>query len=346
MLMVLYAGSEKFVLGFDRQSNGDPVVNAESAPSYSLDPVFVFEGGGGGYHTYEIAYSAETRQAVLSVDGVKRVNELPSISGIWGWGGYWGAVQGSISQANWSSVTFAIVPEPSCLALFGCGGLLLCARCLRAIAARQSPAACGRSGGLAFQPAQSGAEAPACRAVTGTVTALNVLPDVDDPWGRKYPESCDECLLTAVLARLANQVVGPTNCTRPDEDPETLQIGDFSPAFSKTRKVVVLITDAPPGGFCDPDDPNLAAYTTGSVYAVHARDIAFAAYGAGIKVNAVQVPRLDEAETTYIQWQARPMMQQYAALTCGWYTMPQIDDVAIKETVLRAIYTTGACSGP
>ena len=215
MLMVLYAGSEKFVLGFDRQSNGDPVVNAESAPSYSLDPVFVFEGGGGGYHTYEIAYSAETRQAVLSVDGVKRVNELPSISGIWGWGGYWGAVQGSISQANWSSVTFAIVPEPSCLALFGCCGLLLCARCLRAIAARQSSAACGRSGGLAFQPAQSGAEAPACRAVTGTVTELNALPDVDYPWGNNYPESTDECLKTAVEARqesLVSPQIGRASC--------------------------------------------------------------------------------------------------------------------------------------
>jgi hypothetical protein len=346
MYLVLRAESRYFLLGFDQQPDGDPIVSAESGPPYSLSPVFVLEGGGAGYHSYALAYSGATGQAGLWVDGVQRLTALPSVSGVYGWGGYWGAVQGGSSEANWSSVTFAIVPEPSCLALFGCGGLVVWARWLREAGSRRSSAARGRSGGLAFQPAQSGAEAPACRAVTGTVTALNVLPDVDDPWGRKYPESCDECLLTAVLARLANQVVGPTNCTRPDEDPETLQIGDFSPAFSKTRKVVVLITDAPPGGFCDPDDPNLAAYTTGSVYAVHARDIAFAAYGAGIKVNAVQVPRLDEAETTYIQWQARPMMQQYAALTCGWYTMPQIDEVAIKETVLRAIYSAGACSGP
>jgi hypothetical protein len=163
MFMVLYVGSTRFVIEFDQQPDGDPIVSAESALPYSMDPVFVFEGGGPGYHRYELAYSGASGRASLWVDGVERVRNLPSEVWDWKWGGNWGATQGAPSEANWSSVTFAIVPEPSCLALFGCGGLLLCARCLRAIAARQSSAACGRSGGLAFQPAQSGAEAPACR---------------------------------------------------------------------------------------------------------------------------------------------------------------------------------------
>jgi hypothetical protein len=208
MYLVLRAESRYFLLGFDQQPDGDPIVSAESGPPYSLSPVFVLEGGGAGYHSYALAYSGATGQAGLWVDGVQRLTALPSVSGVYGWGGYWGAVQGGSSEANWSSVTFAIVPEPSCLALFGCGGLVVWARWLREAGSRRSSAARGRSGGLAFQPAQSGAEAPACRAVTGTVTELNALPNLGDPCGGRNPESCDECLLTAVLARLANQGTG------------------------------------------------------------------------------------------------------------------------------------------
>jgi hypothetical protein len=174
---------------------------------------------------------------------------------------------------------------------------------------------------------------------TSFVAALNNLPDLNQPWGNRYPESTDECLLTAVLARLANQVVGPTNCTRPDEDPETLQIGDFSAALSKTRKVVVLVTDAPPGGFCDPED-----FTADPAYAMHAISIASAASAAGIKVNSIHIPRADT--NTVYQWQAKPLMQQYGTITCGWYRMPQVAQDAVKETVLRAVYTAGACSNP
>jgi hypothetical protein len=346
MYMVLWAGSQKFLLGFDQQPDGDPIVRAQSGPPYSLSPVFVFESGGPGYHSYELAYSGASSGAALWVDGVERVSGIPSVSGDWGWGGYWGAVQGASSEANWSSVTFAIVPEPSCLALFGCGGLLLCARCLRAIAARQSSAACGRSGGLAFQPAQSGAEAPACRAVTGTVTELNALPDVDYPWGNNYPESTDECLKTAVEARPESLVSPPDYCTRPvspllGPDPTRLQIGDFSPAFSKTRRVVVLITDAPPGGFCDPED-----FLADPAYALRALSIASEAYNAGIKVNSIHIPRGEGTQAWPWQWQAESIMQRYGGLTCGWYAMPQVAEDVIKETVLRAVYSAGTCAGP
>jgi hypothetical protein len=136
MFIILYAGPRRFLLGFDQQSDGDPVVSAESGPPFSLDPVFVFEGGGPGYHSYEVAYSAATASAALWVDGLERVGLLPSYSGDWAWGGYWGAAQGGRAQANWSSVTFAIVPEPSLLALLGWGASLFCPRlwCRRGVA--------------------------------------------------------------------------------------------------------------------------------------------------------------------------------------------------------------------
>jgi hypothetical protein len=136
MFMVLQTGPKRFVLGFDQQPDGDPVVSAESGPPFSLDPVFVLEGGGPGYHSYEVAYSAATASAALWVDGVERVGLIPVGSGSWPLGAYWGAFQGGSAQANWSSVTFAIVPEPSLLALLGWGASLFCPRlwCRRGVA--------------------------------------------------------------------------------------------------------------------------------------------------------------------------------------------------------------------
>jgi hypothetical protein len=163
---------------------------------------------------------------------------------------------------------------------------------------------------------------------TDFVTALNALPDVDDPWGNNYPESTDECLKTAVEARPESLVSPPDYCTRPvsplGPDPTRLQIGDFSPAFSKTRKVVVLITDAPPGGFCDPED-----FLADPAYALRALSIASEAYNAGIRVNAIHIPRAESKRTW--RWQAAPLMQECARITGGWYTMPQTDLDAIVQ---------------
>jgi hypothetical protein len=169
---------------------------------------------------------------------------------------------------------------------------------------------------------------------TSFTTALNGLPDLVAPNGNNPPESTDECLKTAVEPRLTNQVSSPTYCSRPGDDPGVLQLGDFSYSFAKTRKIVVLITDAPPGGFCDPED-----FAADPVFASHAMDIASEAYSAGIKVNAIHVRRLDANMT--IQWQARPIMQQYGTITGGWYTLPQTEADAIKEVILRSVYTSG-----
>jgi len=121
----LYTPSQRFEFSFDSQLDGDPVV------STGFNPVFALEGGGPGYHDYQLFYHATTEQVALWVDGVERVSDITGTAGSSGWGGLWGAAQGTDSQANWNRVSFEIIPEPSSLALLGCGGVLLCACLLR-----------------------------------------------------------------------------------------------------------------------------------------------------------------------------------------------------------------------
>jgi hypothetical protein len=164
------------------------------------------------------------------------------------------------------------------------------------------------------------------------------LPDLEYPTGWFFPESTDECIKTAVEARAASEVIPPA-CTRPAEDPPTLQINDFTQQFSKQRKLIVLITDAPPGGFCDPE------FFAQDPYGEHARDIARNARTNCIKINAIQVPNKWDA----LDVDAASIMQDYRTITCGWYSQIPIsllDTTSVKEAVLRMFYTPGACQCP
>lgn len=125
--LVLYTLPQQYAVQLDSQPDGDPIVYGQS----SLNPLFVFEGGGPGYHEYGLFYRAATGQVALWLDGVERVSSIPGISVSTGWGGFWGAFQGSASEANWNRVTFEIIPEPSALVLLGCGGVLLAGHWLR-----------------------------------------------------------------------------------------------------------------------------------------------------------------------------------------------------------------------
>ncbi len=121
----LYTASQGFEFSFASQADGDPIV------SMGLDPIVTLEGGGPGYHDYQIVYRAATARVDLWVDGVERVSNLAATGGSSGWGGFWGAAQGPVSQANWNRVSFEIIPEPSSLALLGCGAVLLAGHWLR-----------------------------------------------------------------------------------------------------------------------------------------------------------------------------------------------------------------------
>ncbi|MCL4785690.1 MAG: hypothetical protein KJ070_02690 [Verrucomicrobia bacterium] len=90
----LYTASQGFEFSFASQADGDPIVRT------GLDPIVTLEGGGPGYHDYQIVYRAATARVDLWVDGVERVSNLAATGGSSGWGGFWGAAQGPDSQAN------------------------------------------------------------------------------------------------------------------------------------------------------------------------------------------------------------------------------------------------------
>lgn len=170
---------------------------------------------------------------------------------------------------------------------------------------------------------------------------IDLLAQLPEPKGNWDPESTDECILTAVARRAESQVIPPGYCTRPPEppDPARLQIGDFTHGFTKARKVIVLITDAPPGGFCDPE------FFNPSVHGTHALDIAEAARTNCIRIDAIQVPN----QLNVLGADAQSVMQGYRDVTCGWHFQIPIslfDATSVKEAVLRMFYVPAACECP
>ena len=171
---------------------------------------------------------------------------------------------------------------------------------------------------------------PGANGLTLTATDAAVQGNLGgDGYGNTEPESTDECLNTAVNALLAAGRVNPRNCT-PVGQP--LQIADFSPGFrSPARKLVVLITDAPPGGFCDEEDGGVQAHQ----YALQARQ-------ACIQINAILVNR--DNESPYPA--AIPVMQDYYQTSCGWYSNVPHDGGDLAGAILKMFYEDGYCNCP
>ena len=116
-------GSEGFLFEFGSLTNGDPELELAGA-SYS--PVYILNGAGSTYNTYQLLYDAASDTASLWINGAEQLGDIvgygtshqPLLS--WG-GGYQGP--GSI-QANWNLVSLEVIPEPSSLCLLGLGGLV------------------------------------------------------------------------------------------------------------------------------------------------------------------------------------------------------------------------------
>ena len=107
-------------------------------------------------------------------------------------------------------------------------------------------------------------------------------------WGE--PEASAEALNTAINGLDAGS-------TRPQ------QMGDFNGVWRpEAKKIIILVTDAPPGGFDD-------AYQTG-VDDIHAHLRASQAAASGIAISAIE---LDPDSTT------QPIMKNYANETKGCY---------------------------
>ncbi len=121
-------GSALFALNFGATTNGDPFVSFGNA---GATPMFVLEGSGSTYHNYQLRYDATSGTASMWVDDIERFNGIAGIPGYSGWGLTWGEGQGGISEANWNYISLEIIPEPSSLALLGCGAVLLAGHWLR-----------------------------------------------------------------------------------------------------------------------------------------------------------------------------------------------------------------------
>jgi hypothetical protein len=148
--------------------------------------------------------------------------------------------------------------------------------------------------------------------------------------GGNTPESTDQCLNTVVNA-LPDDAHGRTDAEGCKSPFSPLQINSFAPAFrANANKIVVLITDASPGGFCDSTRPPQIPHQ----YAVEAAL-------QGIQINAILVnDGAADFDTAY------PFMQDYAQATCGWFCVVPPNVVAVKDAMLRMIYASGSCPPP
>jgi hypothetical protein len=103
--------------------HGDPVVTVFAGSEQQ----FVLQGGGSGYHNYQVSYDATLGTADLFVDGMERLAGLPANSNLLLSPGYFffGEGQGG-GWANWNAISLSVVPEPSAdsLILIGSGVLL------------------------------------------------------------------------------------------------------------------------------------------------------------------------------------------------------------------------------
>jgi hypothetical protein len=107
-----------FAMAFANQPDGDPIVVLPGFPAPLFDQTYVLEGDGPGYHMYELIYDPSSNSADLFVDGVERLSNYTGRPGIVPDPlVFWGARHGA-GQGNFNLVQFAIVPEPSAVALF------------------------------------------------------------------------------------------------------------------------------------------------------------------------------------------------------------------------------------
>jgi hypothetical protein len=168
--------------------------------------------------------------------------------------------------------------------------------------------------------------------LTNNVTAFeSVVMDANlRSIGGAWPESTDECLNTVVYALAAAGRQDTNNCAPLGK---VLQIGDFTPAFrTNAIKLVVLITDHAPSGFCD---------SGGNITTSEAHQYAVEAKAQCIKINAIQIG--DNSHFDPYVW---PLMQDYAATSCGWYEQLSYNSSSsdIEDAILQMLFNNGECN--
>ena len=115
-------GTTQFGMAFGSELDGDPIVSLPDSNSDQFSGLsFTLDGGGNGYHLYELVYDPIASSADLFVNGVERISDYT------GRGGTLNSVRfGALSsldtgQGNYNLVQFELnptaIPEPSSLIL-------------------------------------------------------------------------------------------------------------------------------------------------------------------------------------------------------------------------------------
>lgn len=105
-------GSRDWYLGIGSQADGDPVVRMPGGTSYSL------EGGGSGYHLYELVYNPAVTSASLFIDGTELASGLVGAATsqtrvLFGASTSPDAGQGNYNLVRFATSQAAIVPVPA-----------------------------------------------------------------------------------------------------------------------------------------------------------------------------------------------------------------------------------------
>jgi len=189
----------------------------------------------------------------------------------------------------------------------------------------------------------------------GTADAtLAALASLQAGGGNAQPEASDEAMAT-VLERLTAVDraalplvwdVGPPPSFLLMHLPR--QLGDFTGAFrDEASKLLILVTDAPPGGFADPDvvfengtivGRTAADQTALDAARMHGRKMAAMAGANGVRIAAVFVP--DDGGDYGRQAE---LMQEYAALSGGVFVQTAAD-ASDLATQLSGVIATRACA--
>lgn len=117
-------GSRDWYLGIASQADGDPIIRLPNSTS-SLASTYALEGGGSGYHLYELVYDPVAASADLFVDGIELVSNMVGNATSGGQKRVmWGAMHSpDTGQGNYNFVRFAnspaaVVPVPAAAVLF------------------------------------------------------------------------------------------------------------------------------------------------------------------------------------------------------------------------------------
>ncbi len=130
MLSLYRDGSTSYQMHFGSDASGNVlVVLSDGVSSDGTSGAQFTLAGGTGLNTFELLYSPGANSANLFVNGVLRLSSYTGFAltsaHLVGWGDGSSRPQATnISAANYSNVTFSVVPEPSTAGLLVAGGIL------------------------------------------------------------------------------------------------------------------------------------------------------------------------------------------------------------------------------